>query len=97
MKSIIKKILTMLFLITLNGSCALYAKVLVPKLELRTLRLNKDLTGFKYRYCTDRTFWKNKCKKGGWRTDIYLFKDKQLMATLKAMGFVMKVHRKPID
>ena len=87
------KVIIILFL---TFSCAT-AKVIIPRLELRTLRLNKSLTGFKYRYCTKRTYWLKKCKEGKWKTDTYLFTDRAAMSQLKAMGFVLRVHKPPIN
>ena len=93
MKSTTKTLATMLFLITLSSSCASLAKVSVPKLELRTLRLSDKVAGFEYRYCKKRKFFSGKCKK--WHTDYYDLKDPAVRDKLKAMGFVLKVRKKP--
>ena len=72
-------------------SCASSQKLLSKPLELRTLRINPDLSGFKY--CTRSRSsifdsWKQKC-------DLYPFTDKVMMKTLLDKGFVLKVRVKP--
>jgi hypothetical protein len=60
-------------------------------LELRTLRINPDLSGFKYCWRTKKHVfakWKQEC-------ELYPFTDKEKMKSLLDMGFVLKVRVKP--
>lgn len=91
MRNIIKNVLILLALITLISGCALSAKVLVPKLELRTLWIDEDRPGFYYDYCVDYSMFNN-CKE--WKTEFYDFTDKDQRRYLKGMGFKLRVIRR---
>lgn len=77
----------------LLSACAT-AKTLIPKLSYRTLRISKKVPGFEYRYCTKRTFWRNKCKDGKWKIDYYDITKPEVREKLINMGFVLKVRKK---
>lgn len=93
MMNLIKKHPMMLALIILSIGCSSSAKVLVPKLGLRTLRISRDFAGFEYRYCKKKKFLSSKCKE--WHTDKYDLTDGSTRQKLIDMGFVAKVRRKP--
>jgi hypothetical protein len=60
-------------------------------LELRPLRISKDLSGFIYCWRVKKHVfakWEQKC-------DLYPFEDKVKMKQLRDMGFVLKVRVKP--
>lgn len=83
----------MLSLIGLNFSCSLLAITSPPKLEQRTLWLSEEIPGFFYHYCVKESIFGN-CKE--YKTDYYDLTDVELRKKLKNMGFVLKVHQKPI-
>lgn len=91
MKSLIKKCLMMLCLTIFVISCAHSAKLLLPKLELRTLRISDEVAGFEYRYCTKRKIFSKKCKKDHWVTEYYDLTDPAMKLKLKNMGFKLRV------
>ncbi len=89
MKNITKRYLMMLSLIIFVSSCASSAKLLLPKLEMRTLRISKDFAGFEYRYCIKKRFISRKCKE--WKIDKYDLTDESVRLKLEAMGFRLRV------
>jgi len=93
MRSIIKKYQMMLFSIIFIGSLISCATALVPKLELRTLRLSKDFPGFEYRYCVKKKLFRSKCKT--WKIDKYDLTDVKVRERLINMGFIAKVRQLP--
>jgi hypothetical protein len=87
----------MLFLITSNLSCASLQEQSPPKLELRTLRISKEITGFEYQYqvCVRFGLFGN-CKEYKITKELYDLADPAVRNQLIDMGFVAKVRDKII-
>lgn len=70
------------------SACA--AKLIVPRLENRTLYIHKTGKLF-YRYCKQKNFWRTKCVK--WVEDFYDLTQQDVRDKLK--GFTCRKQEKP--
>lgn len=83
-----------LLLIILPLSCARFATASVPKLELRTLRLNPDAPGFIYQYEECVSSFIGICFETEMKIEKYDLTDQKVRSQLIDMGFVAKVRDK---
>lgn len=92
MPSVVTLLLTIGF-----SSCASLAAVSPPKLELRTLRLSREVPGFEYQYdvCVKKFF--GICTGTAPQKDVYDLTKPEVREMLINMGFVGKVREKPLQ
>jgi len=76
---------------SISASCALLS---APKLELRTLRLSKDIAGFEYQYEVCIKKFLGICTKKEIKKDLYDLNDLAIRKQLIDMGFVARVREK---
>lgn len=96
MKNIINRktaVLT-LSLIALSSTFACSAIALLPSLELRTLRISKEIAGFEYQYEICVKKFLGICTKKQMKKEFYDLNDPVIRKQLIDMGFVARVREK---